>query len=795
METAAYKIRQGETKMGIEGIGASVVRKEDKRFITGKGRYVDDIKLVGLTHAHFIRSPHAHAKIKSIDSSAAQSMPGVIAVLTGQELVDDKIGNLICGWAITSKDGSPMKMGAWPAMAPETVRFVGQAVAVVIAESKNLARDAAEAVVIDYEELPAVADMPSALKSGAPQLHPEALGNVVYDWSIGNEAAVDAAFGKAANVVKLDVTNNRLAPNAMEPRAAIADYDAAEEHFTLYTTSQNPHVARLVLSAFYNIAPEHKLRVIAPDVGGGFGSKIFIYPEEMVALWASKKVGRPVKWTGDRSEAFLTDAHGRDHITQAELAFDADNKVLGLRVKTHANFGAYMSLFSSSVPTYLYATLLSGQYNIPAIYAEVMGVYTNTTPVDAYRGAGRPEASYLIERLMETAARQLNVDPAELRRKNFITQFPHQTPVIMAYDAGDFNASLDSALKSIDYAGFPARKAQAKAEGKLRGLGFSCYIEACGIAPSKAVGSLGAGVGLWESAEVRVNPVGTIEVLTGSHSHGQGHETTFCQLVAERLGVPISQVQIVHGDTDKVQFGMGTYGSRSAAVGLSAIFKAMEKVEAKAKKIAAHQLEASEGDIVIENGEFKVAGTDKSIAFPMVALAAYTAHNLPDGMEPGLKESAFYDPTNFTFPAGAYICELEVDPGTGKTSFINFVAADDFGRLINPMIVEGQVHGGLVQGIGQALLEHAMYDSNGQPVTASFMDYAMPRADDVPSFKLSHTTTLCPGNPLGVKGCGEAGAIGASAAVINAITDAIGHNRLEMPATPDRVWHAIHGNA
>jgi carbon-monoxide dehydrogenase large subunit len=781
--------------MGIEGIGARVVRKEDKRFITGKGRYVDDIKLIGLTHAHFVRSPHAHAKVRSIDASAAEAMPGVIAVLTGQQIVDDKVGNLICGWAITSKDGSPMKMGAWPAMAPETVRFVGQAVAVVIAESKNLARDAAEAVVVDYEPLTAVADMPSALKSGAPQLHPEAPGNVVYDWSIGDEAAVNAAFGHAAHVVKLDVTNNRLAPNAMEPRAAVAEYDEAEEHFTLYTTSQNPHVARLVLSAFYNIAPEHKLRVVAPDVGGGFGSKIFIYPEEMVALWASKKVGRPVKWTGDRSEAFLTDAHGRDHLTQAELAFDADNRILGLRVKTHANFGAYMSLFSSSVPTYLYATLLSGQYNIPAIYAEVMGVYTNTTPVDAYRGAGRPEASYLIERLMETAARQLKVDPAELRRKNFITQFPHQTPVIMAYDVGDFNASLDAALAAIDYAGFPARKAQAKADGKLRGLGFSCYIEACGIAPSKAVGSLGAGVGLWESAEVRVNPVGTIEVLTGSHSHGQGHETTFCQLIAERLGVPISQVQIVHGDTDKVQFGMGTYGSRSAAVGLTAILKAMEKVEAKAKKIAAHQLEASEGDIVIENGEFKVAGTDKSIAFPMLALAAYTAHNLPDGMEPGLKESAFYDPTNFTFPAGSYICELEVDPGTGKTSFINFVAADDFGRLINPMIVEGQVHGGLVQGIGQALLEHAIYDSNGQPVTASFMDYAMPRADDVPSFKLSHTTTLCPGNPLGVKGCGEAGAIGASAAVINAITDAIGHNRIEMPATPDRVWHAIHGNA
>lgn len=781
--------------MGVEGIGASVLRKEDRRFTTGKGRYVDDIKLQGMTHAHFVRSPHGHAKVKGIDSSAALKMPGVVAVLTGQQIVDDKVGNLICGWAVHSKDGTPMKMGAWPAMAPEVVRFVGQAVAVVIAETKNQARDAAEAVQVDYEELPAVTNVKAAIASGAPQLHPEAPNNIVYDWALGDEAATNDAFSKAANVVKMDLVNNRLAPNAMEPRAAIANYDEAEEHFTLYTTSQNPHVARLVLSAFYNIAPEHKLRVIAPDVGGGFGSKIFIYPEEMVALWASKKVNRPVKWTGDRTEAFLTDAHGRDHVSHAEMAFDKDNKVLGLRVKTLANFGAYMSLFSSSVPTYLYATLLSGQYNIPAIYAEVMGVYTNTSPVDAYRGAGRPEASYLIERMMETAARQLKVDPAELRSKNFIRQFPHQTPVIMAYDIGDFQASLDAAMKSIDYAGFPARKAKAKAEGKLRGIGLSCYIEACGIAPSKAVGSLGAGVGLWESAEIRVNPVGTIEVLTGSHSHGQGHETTFCQLVAERLGVPVSQVSIVHGDTDKVQFGMGTYGSRSLAVGGSAIVKALEKVEAKAKKIAAHQLEASENDIVIENGEFKVTGTDKSIALPMVALAAYTAHNLPDGMEPGLKESAFYDPSNFTFPAGTYICEIEVDPGTGKTEFVNFVAADDFGRLINPMIVEGQVHGGLTQGIGQALLEGAVYDDNGQLITASFMDYAMPRADDVPSYKLQHTTTLCPGNPLGVKGCGEAGAIGASAAVINAITDAIGNNSLEMPATPDRVWHAIQARA
>jgi carbon-monoxide dehydrogenase large subunit len=781
--------------MAVEGIGARVARKEDKRFITGKGKYTDDLRLPGLTQAQFVRSPHAHARIRSIDTSAAAAMPGVVAVLTGAELVGDKVGNLICGWMVHSKDGSPMKMGAWPAMAPEVVRFVGQAVAVVIAETKNQARDAAEAVAVDYEELPAVADMPSAIAAGAPQLHPEAPGNIVYDWTLGDEAATNAALAEAAHVVRIDLANNRLVPNAMEPRAAVAQYDEGDDHLTLWTTSQNPHVARLVLSAFYNIAPEHKLRVIAPDVGGGFGSKIFIYPEEIVCAWAAKKLCRPIKWTADRTESFLTDAHGRDHLTHAEMAFDADLSITGFKVHTYANFGAYMSLFSSSVPTYLYATLLSGQYAIPAIFAEVEGVYTNTVPVDAYRGAGRPEATFLVERMLETAARQLDVDPTDLRRRNFVQSFPHQTPVIMAYDAGDYNASLDVALTAIDYAGFPARKAESAARGKLRGIGFSCYIEACGIAPSKAVGSLGAGVGLWESAEVRVNPVGTVEVLTGSHSHGQGHETTFAQVVADRLGIGVDQVQVIHGDTDKVQFGMGTYGSRSGAVGMSALVKALEKVEAKAKKIVAHQLEAAVEDIVIEGGEVKVAGTDKKMPFAMVALAAYTGHNLPDGMEPGLKEGAFYDPTNFTFPAGAYVCEVEVDPETGKTEILRFVAADDFGQLINPMIVEGQVHGGLAQGLGQALLEHAVHDDTGQLLSASYMDYAMPRADDLPSFELHHTTTLCPGNPLGMKGCGEAGAIGSPPALINAITNAIGNDNLAMPATPERVWRAIHAKA
>jgi carbon-monoxide dehydrogenase large subunit len=774
-----------------DGIGARVTRREDKRFITGKGRYTDDMQVPGMMHAAFVRSPHAHAKINGIDAEAARAMPGVVAVLTGAELVADGVGNLICGWMIHSKDGSPMKMGAWRALEPEIVRHVGQAVAVVVAETRAQARDAADAVEVDYEPLPAVVDALDALKEGAPQIHPEAEGNLIYDWEIGDESAVDEAFSSAAHVTRMEIRNNRLVPNPMEPRAALAQYDEADEHYTLWTTSQNPHVARLVLSAFYNIAPEHKLRVIAPDVGGGFGSKIYIYPEEMVCLWASKRTGVPVKWASDRTEAFLTDAHGRDHYSEAEIALDADNRITGLRVKTIANLGAYMSLFSSSVPTYLYATLLSGQYAIPAIHANVKTVYTNTTPVDAYRGAGRPEATYLVERMMETTAREIGMDPAEFRRKNFVRSFPHQTPVIMCYDAGDYDASLDAALEAIDYKGFAARKAEAARRGKLRGIGLSCYIEACGIAPSQAVGSLGAGVGLWESAEVRVNPVGTIEVLTGSHSHGQGHETTFAQLVADRFGVGLDTVSIVHGDTDKVQFGMGTYGSRSGAVGMSAISKALDKVEAKAKKLAAHLMEASEGDISLEGGTFKVAGTDKELPFFQVALAAYTAHNMPEGMEPGLKEGAFYDPTNFTFPAGTYVCEVEVDPDTGKVEIVDFVAADDFGTIINPMIVEGQVHGGLTQGIGQALLENAAYDEDGQLLSASYMDYTMPRADDVPSYRLMTTVTACPGNPLGMKGCGEAGAIGSPPAVINAITDAIGTNALEMPATPEVVWKAL----
>jgi carbon-monoxide dehydrogenase large subunit len=685
-------------------------------------------------------------------------------------------------------------MSAHPALAASKVNCVGDAVAVVIAETTAQGRDAAEAVKVEYEVLQAVVDPAKAQNNGAPQIHADIPNNTIYQWHLGDQKATAAAFAAANHVTKLDIVNNRLVPNAMEPRAALAEYDVGNDSLTLWNTSQNPHVSRLVIAAFVGMAPEHKLRVIAPDVGGGFGSKIFIYPEEVVCLWAARRVQRPVKWTSDRSEAFLTDAHGRDHVTHAELALDANGKILALRAKTIANLGAYMSTFSSSVPTYLYGTLLSGQYDIPSIYCEVDAVYTNTAPVDAYRGAGRPEATFVVERLVEVAARQMGIEPTELRKRNFIKTFPHQTPVIMAYDAGDYPASMKKAMEIGDVKGFGKRKRDSARNGKLRGLGYSTYIEACGIAPSQAVGSLGAGVGLWESAEVRVNPTGSVEVLTGSHAHGQGHETTFAQLVSERLGIPFENVSIVHGDTDRVQFGMGTYGSRSGAVGMSAIVKALDKIEIKAKKVAAFMLEAAEGDIEFKDGKFTVAGTDKSAAWGDVSLNAYVAHKFTGAdLEPGLKETSFYDPTNFTFPAGCHICEVEVDIETGKTDIVNWTAVDDFGTVINPMIVEGQVHGGIAQGIGQALLEGAVYDKDGQLVSGSFMDYSMPHAHDLPSFQVGLTETKSPSNPLGIKGCGEAGAIASPAAVINAITDAIGTENLAMPATANAVWSALQG--
>jgi carbon-monoxide dehydrogenase large subunit len=777
--------------MAETGIGAPVRRLEDNRFLTGLGRYTDDIARPGQVYAYFLRSPHAHARIGSVDTSAALASPGVIGVFTGEDLAADGVGGIPCGFA---PDGGPMNEPPRPALAQGVVRFVGDLVAVVVAESLDEAKDGAENIGIEFEELPAVVSSLDALKPDAPQLHDDAPNNICFEWGLGDKAATEEAFAKAHHVTELDLINNRKIPNAMEPRAAVAEYDGADGTATLYVTSQNPHIVRLLMGGVLQI-PEHKLRIVAPDIGGGFGSKIPHYPEEAVVTWAAKKVGRPVKWTAARTESFLADTHGRDHVTHAELALDEDGKFLALRVKTTANLGAYLSTFAPMVPTYLYAPLLAGQYTTPAIHCSVTGVFTCTAPIDAERGAGRPEATFVIERLVEKAARELALDPAELRRRNFISadSFPYETPVVVAYDSGNYAPILDEALKMAAYEGFASRRKESEGRGKLRGIGFSNYIEACGVAPSNIAGAIGARAGLYEAAEVRFHPTGSVTVFTGSHSQGQGHETTFAQIVSDKLGIAMENVEIVHGDTDKVPFGMGTYGSRSLAVGGSAIVKAIDKIVAKGKKIAAHVLESSEADIEFEAGSFKVAGTDRSIAIGEVALAAYVPHNYPlDELEPGLDENAFYDPTNFTFPAGCHISEVEVDPETGTVDIVNWVAVDDFGKVINPMIVEGQVHGGIAHGVGQALLEACVYDpDSGQLVSGSFMDYAIPRAGDLPSFKVGLTETPCPHNPLGVKGCGEAGAIAAPAALINAITDAIGVDHLDMPATPEKVWRAI----
>ncbi|MCP5271239.1 MAG: xanthine dehydrogenase family protein molybdopterin-binding subunit [Burkholderiaceae bacterium] len=770
-------------------IGQRVERREDARFLTGKGQYTDDITLPGQTYGVFLRSPHAHAAIKSLNTAAAAAAPGVLGIYTGEHFKD--IGGLPCGWLINSIDGTPMVEPKHPVLAHGKVRYVGDRVALIVAETKAQAQAARDLIEVDYDVLPPVVDIADVNTGSA--VHAEAPDNRCYQWSIGDGPGVEAALQAAHHVTTLTFRNNRLVPNAIEPRAANASYDRNSEEYTLYVANQNPHVERLLMCAFVLGIPEHKMRVIAPDVGGGFGSKIFLYGEETALVWASKQVGRPIKWTAERSEAFLSDAHGRDHLTTADLAMDKDGQFLALRVNTTANLGAYLSTFSSAVPTILYATLLAGQYTTPKICATVKAVFTNTAPVDAYRGAGRPEATYVVERMVETAAKEMGIAPDEIRRRNFIRSFPYATPVGLTYDTGDYDATLERAKELADVAGFPARKAASEAKGLKRGLGYSAYIEACGIAPSSVAGALGARAGLFEAGEVRVHPTGKVTVFTGSHSHGQGHETTFAQVVADKLGIPLEDVSIEHGDTGKVLFGMGTYGSRSLAVGGTAIIKAVDKIVAKGRKIAAHLMEADDQDVVFEDGQFKVAGTDKAVPFAQVSLTAYVPHNFPhDKLEPGLNENAFYDPSNFTYPAGTYICEVEIDPATGRTRIDRMTACDDFGNVINPMIVEGQVHGGLVQGIGQALLEHGIYDEgSGQLLTGSYMDYCMPRADDVPTFMVETAKgTPCTHNPLGVKGCGEAGAIGSPPAVINAICDALGVKDVPMPATPYTVWQA-----
>ncbi len=777
-------------------IGQSVQRREDSRFLTGRGQYTDDIRLQGQCHGVFVRSPFAHARIRKLDTAAAAAAEGVVGILTGEHF--KAVGGLPCGWLINNIDGTPMKEPKHPVLADGKVRYVGDRVVLVVARTLAQAQAAAARVEVDYEELKPVVDTGLAFGAGGEPVHVEAPDNQCYVWSIGDRAAVEKVVAGAAHVTTLQYRNQRLIPNAMEPRAANAVYDPDNDSYTLYVSNQNPHVERLLMCAFVLGIPEHKMRVVAPDVGGGFGSKIYLYGEETALVMASKMFRVPVKWTCERSEAFLSDAHGRDHATTAKLALDKDGRFLALWAETTAAMGAYLSTFSTCVPTILHATLLAGQYKTPQIFCQVRAVFTNTTPVDAYRGAGRPEATYLVERLVETAATETGLDPAEIRRRNFITEFPYQTPVALLYDTGDYNATMTRAIAAADVAGFAARKAASAAKGLKRGIGYSAYIEACGIAPSAVAGALGARAGLFEAGEVRVHPTGKVTVFTGSHSHGQGHETTFAQVVADRLGIPMEDVSIEHGDTGKVLFGMGTYGSRSLAVGGTAIVKAVDKIIAKGKKIAAHLMEAAETDIVFEGGQFKVAGTDKAVPFASVSLTAYVPHNFPhDKMEPGLNENAFHDPSNFTFPAGTYICEVEVDPATGHTRIDRMTASDDFGNIVNPMIVEGQVHGGLAQGIGQALLEHGVYDTTtGQLLSGSYMDYAMPRADDLPNFNVQAVAgTPCTHNPLGVKGCGEAGAIGSPPAVINAICNALGVKDIPMPATPFTVWKAAQAAA
>lgn len=782
----------------VIGIGAAPKRKEDQRFLTGRGNYVSDIKRPGMTAGVFIRPPHAHAVLRGIDKSAALAAPGVVAVLTGEDVATDGLGSLPCGWGISDAKGVPMKEPPFPMLAQGKVRFVGDMVAFVIAETLEQAKSAAELVNVNYEVLPSVVGVLDAVRPDAPQLFDDVPNNVCCDWELGDKAAVEAAFRKAAHVAKLSLVNNRLIGNPMEPRAAIAEYDPGKGHHTLWTTSQFPHVVRFLMSALVLKLPEHKVRVVAPDVGGGFGVKQFHYGEEAVVTWAAKRVLRPVKWVADRSEGYLSDRHGRDHVTEAELALDENGKFLALRVKTLANMGGYLSTFGPNIPTNLYAPLLGGVYTTPVIYCNVKVVFTNTVPVDAYRGAGRPEATFVVERIVDVAAAEMGIDRVELRRRNMIPKeaYPYQTPVLVQYDSGDPMGCLDGALVAADVKNFGVRKAESARNGKFRGLGFSTYVEACGLAPSRFAGRLGARGGLYESATVRVHPAGQVTVMIGTHNHGQGHETTFAQIVCEKLGVPFENVDIVFGDTDRVQFGMGTYGSRSLVVGGAALSKAADKVIVKGKKIAAHLLEASEQDIHFEAGKFSVAGTDRVKTIEEIAGAAYVPHNYPlEILEPGLEEQAYYDPVNFTYPGGCHIAEVEIDPETGIVTLVNYTAVDDVGTVINPMIVEGQLHGGIVQGVGQALYENAVYDeSSGQLVSGSLMDYCVPRADHLPMMKVATHSTLCTHTPMGVKGCGEVGTIGSPAAVINAVVDALAHlgvTHVDMPATPNRIWRLL----
>ncbi len=774
-------------------VGTSIKRVEDPRFIQGRGKYVANLQLPNMVHVAILRSPHAHAKIKRINVEAAKALPGVVGVFTGEDLQASGVGGLPCGF-----NPPGIKTPPHPVLAVGKVRHVGDGVVAVAAESAYIAYDALGLIEVDYEPLPAVIGAKAATESST-LVHDDLPNNHSYTWPLGDKEACDKAFAAADHVVELELINQRLIPNAMEPRACVAQWDAFNEEMTVWTTSQNPHVIRLLLSAATLHVPENKLRVISPDVGGGFGSKIFHYPEEVIVPWVSQRMGRPAKWVSTRSEAMQTDAHGRDHVTRSRLALKKDGTFTALEVETWADMGAYLSTFAPLIPTALYITLLSGLYKIPLIYGVTYGTMTNTVPVDAYRGAGRPEASYVVERLIDIAAQELGLDPVEIRRKNFIpaSEFPYQTPVALLYDSGDYHRLFDEAEKLANYKAMRQAQAQARQAGKLVGIGVSGCIEVSGPAPSKAVVGLGSGVGLWESGAIRVHPTGKVTVLTGSHTHGQGHETTYAQIVADQLGIPMQDIEIVHGDTGRTPFGLGTYGSRSTAVGGSALVRSAEKVRAKITKIAAHQLEAAEEDMVYdrENGKIYVKGSpDKAKAFAELAFAVVAADNLPEGMEPSLEENAFYDPSNFTFPNSAHIAQVEVDRETGEVTIQRYIAVDDVGNVINPMIVEGQIQGGIAQGVGQALWEYGVYNQEGQLLSGSLLDYAMPRADGLVTAEVGRIETPSPHNPLGVKGAGEMGTIAATVTIANAVMDALaplGIKHIDMPLTAEKIHKAI----
>jgi len=774
--------------------GSGIKRREDPRLITGQAKYTDDLSLPGMAHLAVVRSPYAHAKIKSLNTKKAENMPGVLGVFTGQQMKDAGFGGIPCAWVVPDSD---TKTPAYPPIAVDTVRYVGNAVAIVVATDRYAARDAAEAVVVDYEPLGVTTDAYKATQPGAPQLHPEAHNNICFHWKV-HGGDTDAAFKSAEVVVKDKIINQRLIPNAMEPRAALAQYNSGIGEVTLWVTSQNPHIARFLLSLDTGI-PEHKIRVIAPEVGGGFGSKIPHYPEDSMAIFASKMLNRPVKWTETRSENYRATIHGRDHIQEVELCGTKDGKITGLRGTVWANMGAYLSTASTGIPTILHGLMLSGTYDIKNIHEDVYGVFTNTTPVDAYRGAGRPEATFIVETLVDKFARAVKMDPADVRRRNFIPKFDngHAVATGLIYDTGNYEPALDKALQIADYKGLRKQQADLRKQGKYMGIGLCTYAEICGLGPSQVAGAVGFGGGLWESAIVRFHPSGKVNVLVGISPHGQGEETTFAQIIADQLGVPVDDVEVLHGDTDQTPMGWGTYGSRSTAVGSGALMGAVNKIKEKGKIVAAHLLEASVDDMDFADGKFFVKGSpDKSKTIQDIALMANVAWNYPKGLEPGMEASAFFDPPNFVYPFGAHIAVVEVDAETGEVTLKRYIAVDDCGKVINPMIVEGQIHGGIAQGVGQALWEGAAYDENGQLLTGTMMDYAVPKAEYFPAFELGMTETATNVNPLGVKGIGETGTIASTPAVYNAVMDALaprGVTKIDMPLTPERVWRAMQG--